>query len=114
LKPVAPATEIYGHRAASPQQYMICGGYASLFFRLDFIGGLAYSSIATDCKGVNVALKGSVADQYVVAVIVPGIPGDGGLQAVRFPRPLCRGGGSARFGRGKLDGSRSPVAMATW
>jgi hypothetical protein len=66
LKPVAPATEIYGHRAASPQQYMICGGYASLFFRLDFIGGLAYSSIATDCKGVNVALKGSVADQYVV------------------------------------------------
>jgi len=44
---------------------MITGAYASLFFTLGFIDGLAYSSIATACKGVNVALKGSVADQYV-------------------------------------------------
>jgi hypothetical protein len=58
-------SELYGHGTASPQHYMICGGYASLFFRLDFIDGLAYSSIATDCKGVNVALKSSVADEYV-------------------------------------------------
>jgi hypothetical protein len=58
-------SEIYSHGAASPQQYMITGAYGSLFFRLDFIDGLAYSSIATECKGVNVALRGSVADQYV-------------------------------------------------
>jgi|SRR5579872_715439 len=59
-------SEIYGHGAASPQQYMICAGYASLFFHLNFIDGLAYSSIATDGKGVSVALKGPVADRYVV------------------------------------------------
>lgn len=61
-------SEIYSHGAASPQQYMIAGAYASLFFRLDFIDGLAFSSIATACKGVNVALKGSLADRYVQPV----------------------------------------------
>ncbi len=58
-------SEIYSHGTASPQQYMISGAYARLFFRLDFVDGLAYSSIATECKGVNVALKGAVADRYV-------------------------------------------------
>lgn len=57
--------EIYAYGTASPTQYLICGAFASLFFRLDFIDGIAYLSVATSCKGVNIALKGSVADQYV-------------------------------------------------
>lgn len=57
--------EIYAHSPASPQQYMITGGYASLFCRLDFLDGVAYESAATNARGVNLAIKGSVADQFV-------------------------------------------------
>lgn len=60
--------EIYAHGSASPLQYLICGSYANLFCRLNFLDGIAYSSVATDCRGVNIALKGSVADQYVQAI----------------------------------------------
>jgi len=57
--------EIYAHSSASPQQYMITGGYASLFSRLAFLDGIAYESAATDRRGVNLALKGWVADEFV-------------------------------------------------
>lgn len=60
--------EIYAQSPASPQQYMITGGYASLFCRLKFLDGIAYESAATDARGVNLALKGSVADQFVEPV----------------------------------------------
>jgi hypothetical protein len=60
--------EVYAQGSASAHQYMITGGYASLFCRLGFLDGIAYSSVATDCRGVNLALKGSVADQFVEPV----------------------------------------------
>jgi hypothetical protein len=59
-------SDIYRREIISPHQYMISGGYGSLFFKCVFVDGLAYSSIATDLNGVNVAIKGSVADEFVV------------------------------------------------
>jgi hypothetical protein len=59
-------SDIYRRVMVSPHQYMISGAYGSLFFKFGFVDGLAYSSIATDLNGVNVAIKGSVADEFVV------------------------------------------------
>lgn len=60
-------SDIYRRVIDSPHQYMISGGYGSLFLKFGFVDGLAYSSIATDLNGVNVAIKGSVADEFVIA-----------------------------------------------
>ena len=46
--------------------YAISGLLASLFFAFSSVDGLAYSSSATGMKGVNLALKASVADEFVV------------------------------------------------
>jgi hypothetical protein len=46
--------------------YAISGALASLFFTFSTVDGLAYSSSATAMKGVNLALKTTVADQFVV------------------------------------------------
>jgi hypothetical protein len=46
--------------------YAISGAIASLFFRFSEVDGLAYSSTATEMKGVNLALKASIADEFIV------------------------------------------------
>ena len=59
-------SDIYRRVIVSPHHYIISGAYGSLFFKFGFVDGLAYSSIATDLNGVNVAIKGPVADEFVV------------------------------------------------
>jgi hypothetical protein len=45
--------------------YVISGALASLFFTFSNVDGLAYSSSATAMKGVNLALKTTIADEFV-------------------------------------------------
>jgi hypothetical protein len=59
-------SEAFCWNVQRPFDYAISGLLASLFFTQDHIDGLAYSSSATGMKGANLALKPSVADDYVI------------------------------------------------
>jgi hypothetical protein len=59
-------SEAFCRVAHSPFEYWISGSLGSLFFAFSRIDALAYSSIATTLKGVNLAIRAPMADKYVV------------------------------------------------
>lgn len=57
--------EVFRRTCYTPFDYIISGGLGSLFFQFTDIDGLVYPSIASELKGVNVALRAAVADKYL-------------------------------------------------
>lgn len=58
----------FGEHATHLFDYIMLGGLGSLFFQFTAIDGLVYPSIASELKGVNVALRAAVVDEYLTPV----------------------------------------------